>query len=160
MTILRGTILAVFFLMELASLGALGYWGFHLDRSLWVQILAGLGAPLLTAIFWGGVVAPKATFPVSVPVRALLQFLVFALSVAALYASGRTSLAILLGAVVLIEMILTYTLDFNGTPSSFFEERCLKTARCGESNVVCAREPFDSARHSRRLFNLGHASAK
>ena len=48
------------FLLELALLAALSYWGFQLDASTAVQWLAGLGAPLALAAAWGLVAAPRA----------------------------------------------------------------------------------------------------
>lgn len=95
--------------MELCGLATFSYWGFHLKRSWLINILFGIGTPLLVAIFWGAFVAPKASYPVSIPVRIVLQLIVFAFAVAALYFSGKTKLAFLFGIVVLIEMILMYT---------------------------------------------------
>jgi len=108
--IFQYTVMGLFFLMELCGLAAFSYWGFHLNQSWLINILFGIGTPLLVAIFWGAFVAPKASYPVSIPVRIVLQLIVFAFAVAALYFSGKTKLAILFGIVVLIEMVLMYTL--------------------------------------------------
>ncbi|WP_411747550.1 DUF2568 domain-containing protein [Psychrobacillus psychrotolerans] len=55
--------------------------------------------------------APKATFPVTIPVRILLQIIVFVLSITALFAAGKGKLAIIFGCSVLIEMILMYSIE-------------------------------------------------
>lgn len=100
----------IFFLMELCALAAFCLWGFKLDAALWIRIVAGIGSPVVVAIFWGMYVAPKATFPVTLPVRALLQLIVFGLAAAALYGSGYRTAAFIYAAVVIIEMILSYAL--------------------------------------------------
>ncbi|OZB98477.1 YrdB family protein [Paenibacillus sp. XY044] len=100
----------IFFLMELCALAAFCLWGFKLDTALWIRIVAGIGAPVVVAVFWGMYVAPKATFPVTLPVRALLQLIVFGLAAAALYGSGFRTAALIYGVIVIIEMILSYTL--------------------------------------------------
>ena len=50
------------FVLELAALTALGYWGFAEHEGV-LQWLLGLGAPLLAAVVWGAFVAPKASRP-------------------------------------------------------------------------------------------------
>jgi ABC-type amino acid transport system permease subunit len=107
--IFQYTVMGLFFLMELCGLAAFSYWGFHMNRGLLLYISFGIGTPLLVAIFWGTFIAPKASYPVSIPVRIVLQLIIFAFAVAALYFSGKTKLAVLFGIVVLIEMILMYT---------------------------------------------------
>jgi uncharacterized protein DUF2568 len=89
--------LALRFLLELGALAALAFWGFH-EHSGAAAWLWGLGAPVAAAALWGAVVAPKAAFTVSAPVRFAAELAVFAAAVVALAAAGRTLLAILLGA--------------------------------------------------------------
>jgi hypothetical protein len=109
MLILKSTNLAVRFLLELGAFGALGYWGFHLDRGLLVKVAAGIGAPLLAAVLWGTFVAPKAAVPVSVPVHLLLQVEIFGIAVAALIAAGRPALAWWLGMAKVVNGILMHS---------------------------------------------------
>lgn len=111
MLIVLYVVLGVFFLLELCALAAFSYWGFHMDRGWIIKLLFGIGTPLLIAIFWGTFIAPKASYPVSTSVRIILQLIIFALAVAALYFSGKSKLAVIFGVVVLIEMILMYTLE-------------------------------------------------
>ncbi len=51
--------LLVAFLVELALLASLGYWGFHTEHSSSLHWLLGLGAPLLIAAIWSVLGAPK-----------------------------------------------------------------------------------------------------
>ncbi|WP_093536456.1 YrdB family protein [Psychrobacillus psychrotolerans] len=62
------------------------------------------------AIFWVTFIAPKATFPVTIPFRILLQIIVFVLAITALFAAAKGKLAIIFGCSVLIEMILMYSI--------------------------------------------------
>lgn len=114
MIIAQYTVYGLFFLMELCALAAFSYWGFHLNNNnngWFLKLLFGIGSPLLVAIFWGAFIAPKATFPVSIPIRICLQLIVFAFATAALYFSGKSKLAVIYGVVVLVGMILMYTIE-------------------------------------------------
>jgi hypothetical protein len=94
------------FLLELAALGALCYWGFTTGRSWPVKIGLGIGAPLFAAVVWGLFAAPDAT--ITMPLVGLLavKALVFAAATAALYAAAKRSLAIAYGVVALINTII------------------------------------------------------
>lgn len=86
--------LIVRFALELGALGALGWWGFALDRGLGLKIAAGIGAPLLAALTWGLWVAPKAANRLADPLLLLVEIAVFAAGGLALWAvSGRPWLA-------------------------------------------------------------------
>jgi hypothetical protein len=112
LTAFKHTVLAVYFLLELVSFVAFGYWGFHMNSvGTAAKIVIGLGAPLGIAILWGLFLSPKASLPViSMPVRPLFKLLVFALAAAALYASGQRSPSAVLLAAALLETVLLYAL--------------------------------------------------
>ena len=106
--------LALRFILELAALFALGYWGWTQHLGPWRFILA-FGLPLLAAVLWGTFNVPgdpsrSGKAPVSVPgaVRLLLELALFAAAIVALYAAGRTGWAALMGAVVLIHYAVSY----------------------------------------------------
>jgi hypothetical protein len=73
---LRGVTLAVRFLCELAMLAALAYWGFTVGDGIGAWVL-GVGAPLVAAMVWGAWVAPKARWPVSMPVRVVIELVLY-----------------------------------------------------------------------------------
>lgn len=79
-------------------LAALGYWGFQLDHGLLLRIVAGVGAPLLAAVVWGMLVAPKAANQLADPARFFVELALFALGAGALWLAERPSL----GAALLI----------------------------------------------------------
>jgi hypothetical protein len=64
------------FLLELAALVAVGYWGFKVADGA-PRWLLGLGAPLLVAVVWGLFVAPEASLHVDDPLRLLLEVVIF-----------------------------------------------------------------------------------
>jgi Protein of unknown function (DUF2568) len=97
------------FLLELAALGSLAYWGFAENDGL-AQWLLGLGLPLLAAAVWGRFVAPKASHPTTDPQRLLLELLVFGAGVVALAAADEVTLALVFGALVMLHLSLTFAL--------------------------------------------------
>src|SRR6266540_76197 len=97
------------FLLELAMLASLAYWGFA-EHDGAVQWLLGLGAPLLVAAVWGAFMAPRASHPTTDPVRLPLEIALFGSGVAALCVAGPTALAIVFGALVLSHLALTFAL--------------------------------------------------
>ncbi|MFD2765492.1 YrdB family protein [Micromonospora eburnea] len=60
---MKGVLLALALLLELALIVAAGWWGFTLDVGWPVRLLAGLGAPLLIAVVWGLFCSPRASVP-------------------------------------------------------------------------------------------------
>jgi hypothetical protein len=108
LVIFQSIVLLILFLIELVALFSLGYWGFHFNRGWVVRFALGLGTPLIIAVFWGLYVAPKATYPVTIPVRHLLQIAVFTLASIALYASGQKTIAVGFFVVALIVVSLVY----------------------------------------------------
>ncbi len=106
--------LALRFLLELAALAALGYWGWTQNSGAWRYLLM-LGLPLLAAVVWGTFAVPgdpsrsgRAPVPVPGAVRLLLELAFFAAAVVALLASGQALAGLLLAAVTIIHYILAY----------------------------------------------------
>ncbi len=102
MAILHAINLALRFVLELCLLAALGYWGFQLDQSLLLRIVAGVGAPLLAATVWGMFVAPKAANQLADPARFGVELTLFALGAGALWLAERPSLGAALLVIYLI----------------------------------------------------------
>lgn len=101
--ILNGLALTVRFLLELAALAALSWWGFETGG-----VLLGIVAPLAAAVVWGMFVAPKARIAAPRPVRFALEVLVFGAAVVALLAIDKTVAAGVFAAVVVIDDALLY----------------------------------------------------
>ena len=97
--------LALRFLLELAALGALAYWGFHeFDGA--TAILLGIGAPLVAALVWGAFVAPKRRVRRGETLRWLVELLVFAVAAAALIEAGAVVLGIVFAVVAVVDGVV------------------------------------------------------
>jgi uncharacterized protein DUF2568 len=103
---LRIANLALAFMLELCLLGAVGYWGFQVGSNTALKFVLGLGAPLLVAVFWGIVLAPRAPVPVPEPWHTVLAAAVFALGVTALFASGQPAWGVALGVAFAVNRVL------------------------------------------------------
>ena len=106
--------LAVRFLLEIAALIAIGYWGWTAGQGALRYVLA-IGAPLLAAALWGVFAVPgdrsrSGGAPVPVPgwIRLLLELGMFGFAVWGLYSTGTTTAAWILGSVVLVHYGLSY----------------------------------------------------
>jgi hypothetical protein len=106
------------FLLELAVLTALAYWGFAEFGGV-AQWIIGVGAPLLVAVVWGAFVAPRASRPTVDPVRLLLEVAVFASGVAALFAARSTALAVVFATLVVMHLGLSFALGQRPARTAF-----------------------------------------
>jgi hypothetical protein len=88
--------LGISFLLELAVLAALSYFGFHLTTTVWLHWLAGIGLPLAMGIFWSQYMAPLAPKHFVGTPYAILKFIIFEAGALGLYASNQHTLGITL----------------------------------------------------------------
>ena len=102
------------FILELAALFAMGYWGWTqhegLVRWLWV-----ISAPLIAAILWGTFAVPNdpsrsghAPIPTPGTVRLFLELSIFAVGAIALIASQQKPAGMVLAIVVLFHYVISY----------------------------------------------------
>jgi hypothetical protein len=94
------------FLLELASLAALAYWGFHTGHSAAGDILLGVGVPVLAACVWGVWAAPRSDRRLSGPALTALQLTVLGAGAVALIAAGRVILGVVMAIVVVVNAVL------------------------------------------------------
>jgi Protein of unknown function (DUF2568) len=103
--------LAVRFLLEIAMLIILGYWGWHLTEG-WVRYPAVVGLPLIAAALWGIFRIPDdpKPAPVEIPslMRLMLEWILFALAVWALCDLRYVRLAWIMAFVVILHYIVSY----------------------------------------------------
>lgn len=92
----------VSFLLELAMLGALSFWGFHAGSTGLIKWLLGLGVPVLVIIFWGTFMAPHASNRIAWPWLPVVSLLLFLVSAAALYSAGERSIAVVFAAIAVV----------------------------------------------------------
>lgn len=127
--------LALRFALELAALGAIGYWGWTGHGGIWRWAL-GLGLPVIAAVLWAsfrvpgdqermaqsfqdtGIVSEQAAHNsreprralVAVPgvVRLLLEAVFFGGAVLLLVLAGQSRSALILGALVVLHYLASY----------------------------------------------------
>ena len=97
------------FLLEMAMLAAVAYWGFSEFDGV-AGVLVGLAAALLVGVIWGVFMSPKASRPVHDPARIALEVVLFGSAVAALAAADRVVPAIVLAALAALHLGLTFPL--------------------------------------------------
>jgi Protein of unknown function (DUF2568) len=101
----KGVLLAVRFALEIGAFISLGYWGFATGENLVVDLVLGLGAPLVAIVLWGVFVSPKARL--GSPMRqALFEAIVFGGAVLALVHAGQSWLALAFGAIAVADSVL------------------------------------------------------
>ena len=100
--------LALRFLLELAALAAMAYWGWTTHEG----VLWAVGLPLVAAALWGTFRVPGDPGPAPVavpgPVRLALEAIFFGTAVALLAAAGQPLAAGILAALLLIHYVASY----------------------------------------------------
>jgi hypothetical protein len=94
------------FLLELAMLAALGYWGFYGDKSVLVKWMLGISLPLLTAVVWGMFLAPRAAYRLNSTSGNLLSLFLFLLAATALFYTQHLVLAIVFALIAVVNRAL------------------------------------------------------
>ena len=90
---LRAANLALRFLLELAALAALAYWGSQAGATVLENVILAVAAPLAFATLWGLLAAPKAPRRLRDPWRLLFEAIAFTLAAIALAAADNAGLA-------------------------------------------------------------------
>lgn len=98
------------FILEIAALGALAWWGFATGGNVGVHIVLGIGTPVAAMVLWGMFAAPRARFKVALPLVLLVKAAVFGAGALALYGVDHPALAIAFAVVAVLNTALA-TLD-------------------------------------------------
>lgn len=107
MIIIKNANLLLIFLVEMAALGILGYWGFITGNNMIIKVCLGIGSPLLFAVFWGIFLAPKASFPLNPVLAYTIKFILFLLVAYVFYLTGKQISAISYLIITYVSLILT-----------------------------------------------------
>jgi len=106
--------LALRFMLEMAALFALGYWGWTQHDGIW-RFVWGLGLILFAAVVWGTFAVPedpsrsgKAPVPVPGAVRLVIELVFFAAGTWAFIAADRPLWGFALGILTVIHYALSY----------------------------------------------------
>ena len=103
--------LALRFMVELAGICALAYWGWSTGAALPIRIALAVGAPLALIVVWALVVAPGADNPLPRDVRMLLGTGLLLVAAGALATAGRPALAGIFAVVVVANQVLLFVLE-------------------------------------------------
>ncbi|HEX8731910.1 MAG TPA: YrdB family protein [Ktedonobacterales bacterium] len=98
--------LGLAFALELCMLAAFAYWGARTGNGALAKVALGVGAPLVAVIVWGLFMAPRATFPLSMPIHTALFLVIFGAAALALARAGQPTLAVAFAVVSLLNYIV------------------------------------------------------
>jgi hypothetical protein len=101
------------FILELAALGAVVWWGFGAAEAWPARVLLGVGVPAGLAAVWGTFRVPNDPKPdpsveVAGPVRLLLEAVFFASAVAATLIAGGAALGAAFAAILVAHYAMAY----------------------------------------------------
>ena len=106
--------LALRFILEIAALFALGYWGWTQHEGIW-RFVWSIGLVLLAAVIWGTFAVPddpsrSGSAPVPVPglVRLAIELALFGAGTWAFIAAGHAFWGALLGMFSIFHYVLSY----------------------------------------------------
>lgn len=98
------------FLLELAALAGLGYWGSTTGSGTFAHVALAIVAPLVAAAIWGMFGSPKAPFHLRGAWRLLLEVVFFGSAAAALFIADQPVLGAVLAATVAANVALLHAL--------------------------------------------------
>ena len=88
------------FLLELAALAAVGYWGYHAVEGEVARLALCIAAPILFAILWALFAAHKAKYPPPKPWKAVVGFVLLECGAIGLALTGQVVWAGVLAVVI------------------------------------------------------------
>lgn len=97
--------LALAFLLEVAALVAFAWWGFQATGNTLVNVLLGVGLPIVMAVVWGAFLAPTSKRRLSGAAYYAAQAVVFGLAAAGLWAANQPVWAVVLAVVYVLNTI-------------------------------------------------------
>ncbi len=113
MSALKAVVLLIRFLLELAALAAVAYWGWHVSLGP-VRYVAAIVAPIAFATAWGLFASPKATFkPPGLSGQLLVEVVLFGVAAAALFLAGRPGLGWAFVAAVVVHRVVMLLLGMH-----------------------------------------------
>jgi hypothetical protein len=102
------------FLLEIAILFSLGYWGWTQQQGVLRYVLA-IGLPIIAAVIWGTVRVPgdashsgTARVPVPGTLRLIIELVLFASGTWCLYISGQTTWSMIFAALAIAHYLVSY----------------------------------------------------
>lgn len=103
---MRAAALGMRFILELGLLTALAYWGFTAPDGVLLEVVFGLGAPVVGAVVWGLFLSPRAAVRLPAPALVVLEMVVFGAGAVALYAAGQSTLAVVFAVAAVAQRVV------------------------------------------------------
>ncbi|SEO44325.1 Protein of unknown function [Amphibacillus marinus] len=110
MEIVRNLNNGIRFLLEVISVLAIGYWGFHYKEIGYWRIILGISTPLIVILVWSRWGAPMSDHRLDGFAKLALELGVFGFAIVCLSFSQQSKLAIALAIVVVLNTVLVYLL--------------------------------------------------
>ncbi|WP_369199601.1 YrdB family protein [Streptomyces sp. PU-14G] len=105
------------FLLELAALACLGWWGSTAADGTALRVLLGAGLPLVAIVLWSLFAAPKARLRPRLPLVLAVKALVLGGGAVALYGVGHPVAAVAMAVVVVVNTAVAETFRRRPTTS-------------------------------------------
>lgn len=96
------------FLLELAAIGLLAFFGFTVTHNIVWRIVLGIGLPALAIFMWGRFVAPRAKNFLPLPGRLLVEFVIFGGATAVLWWRWNVLVAVAFAVLASMNSILVH----------------------------------------------------
>ncbi|MPY57759.1 YrdB family protein [Streptomyces spongiae] len=97
------------FLLELAALACLSWWGFAAGHEGALRVVLGIGTPAAAVVLWASFAAPKARWRPGLPLVLLVKTMVLGGGAAALYGVGHAVAAVVLAVVMVVNTAVAET---------------------------------------------------
>ena len=106
MNVLKAANLALSFFLELCMVVAYAYWGLTTGGDLVTRLLLGIGVPVVVIVVWGIFMAPASSRRLRGLSHWILEILLYAGSMVALFIAGRPDLVLIFAVIYAINAIL------------------------------------------------------
>jgi hypothetical protein len=111
MKVVRATAVTLAFMLQIAMVGAFGYWGFARSGRGLYGIAVGVVVMVSVVTLWGALLAPRAQYRLELPWRLLAEAAVMALATIGLWEMGQEAWAATFGFVVVVRFALGFAAD-------------------------------------------------
>ncbi len=108
--------LVISFLLELALVAAVAFWGFTVPLPLVGRVLLGLGSAAVVVAGWALFMAPRARRRVPEPARTVVALALFLTASALLITGGRATTGLVFAAVAVLNAVGLYALRRHWSP--------------------------------------------
>lgn len=96
------------FLLELAALAAVGYWGYHAVEPEPARIALCIAGPIVFAVFWGLFAAHRAKYPPPQPWKAIIGAVLLEVTAVVLALEGQGLWAAIIGVGIAANSVTVY----------------------------------------------------